>query len=156
MPAGRPSEYNTETAAIICARLSNGESLRRILKTPGMPDTVTVYRWIGANPEFRKQYEIAREDQADSLADEITDIADDSSADTLTDEMGRERCDKEWVARSKLRVDARKWVASKLKPKKYGERLEIDGIKVPEPIILSIDGSPALTLGTKEAEKKKE
>lgn len=154
MPAGRPSEYNPELATAICARISQGESLRKILRDPGMPDHVTIYKWIRDFPEFLTQYTTARENQADTLADEITEIADDSSADTITDEDGRERCDKEWVARSRLRVDARKWVASKLKPKKYGERLEVDGVRMPEPIILTVDGKTALTLATKESDAK--
>jgi hypothetical protein len=70
-------------------------------------------------PEFAEQYAHARDSQADTLADEILDIADDGSNDYMGDD---ETYNGDAVARSKLRVDARKWIASKLKPKKYGDK----------------------------------
>jgi hypothetical protein len=92
-----------------------------------MPDVRTVYRWLAINEDFRHQYALAREDQADTLADEIIDIADDSKHDimivTNPDGSEREVENREVVNRSRLRVDARKWVASKLKPKKYGDAM---------------------------------
>ncbi|CAB4121084.1 hypothetical protein UFOVP154_22 [uncultured Caudovirales phage] len=89
----------------------------------------TIFKWLNAFPEFAEQYARAREAQADTLADELTDIADDGSNDWM------ERKDAEgviigWrengeaVQRSRLRVDTRKWIASKLKPKKYGDKTE--------------------------------
>lgn len=123
---GRPSEFTQETADIICERLADGESLREICGADDMPSRASVFRWLGSQEEFRNQYERAREAQADLLADEITDIADDGS----NDWMKRQREDgstddvlnHEHIARSKLRIDARKWVAAKLKPKKYGDK----------------------------------
>lgn len=107
-----------------------------------MPDVKTVYRWMGANEEFRQQYACAREDQADTLADEIIDIADESSRDTITKENDDgstyEVCNSEWINRSRLRVDARKWVASKLKPKKYGDSMTHKG-DAAEPISVNIN-----------------
>ena len=70
------------------------------------------------------QYARAREEQAETYADEIVAIADDGRNDTYIDENGNERVNQDVVARSRLRVEARKWVASKLKPKKYGDRLQ--------------------------------
>jgi hypothetical protein len=73
-------------------------------------------------------YARAKEQQADLLAEEIIEIADDSSKDLQGyDDYNNPIENKEFVNRSKLRVDARKWVASKLKPKKYGDKLELDG-----------------------------
>lgn len=89
-----------------------------------MPDVSTVCKWLNDFPDFAKQYARAREAQADALADEILDIADDGTADTIIGEDGVERINQEVVARSRLRVDARKWYASKLAPKKYGEKIE--------------------------------
>jgi len=106
---GRPSEYSAERAADICGRLAQGESLRSICHDESSPDVKTVYRWMMANEEFRQQYALAREDQADTLADEILDIAD-----NVTEDAGSRR----------VRIDTRKWVASKLKPKKYGDKVE--------------------------------
>jgi len=83
-----------------------------------MPAMGTVFRWL-ADPEhtrFREQYAMAREVQAETMADEIVTIADGSG-------LGVE----ERVAlsaRDRLRVDSRKWVASKLLPKKYGDKIQ--------------------------------
>ncbi len=116
--------YQPELGDEICDRLTNGQSLRRIALDGYMPAASTIFKWLAENPAFAEQYARAREAQADTLADEIVDIADDSERDTITTEDGREIVDTEWISRSKLRVDARKWVASKLKPKKYGDKLD--------------------------------
>jgi hypothetical protein len=127
-PGGRPTDYTEETAAKICLRLSDGESLRTICADEGMPDRVTVFRWLGKHEEFRNQYVIARDQQADSLFDEMLDIADDGT----NDWMERKNSDGQnigWqengeaLRRSTLRIDTRKWVAARLAPKKYGERV---------------------------------
>jgi hypothetical protein len=93
----------------ICERLSNGESLRGICRDDGMPQVSTVWRWMVHNEERRNQYTRAREEQADTLADQIVAIADNA-----TDAQ---------IAR--LQVDARKWFASKVAPKKYGDKTDI-------------------------------
>lgn len=123
---GRPTKYTPALAAVICSRIADGESLRAMCATPDMPDRVTVFRWIAAHDEFRNQYARAREAQADTLFEEILDIADDGWNDSYVDDNGTRRTDQEVIARSRLRVDARKWMASKLAPKKYGDRQEID------------------------------
>jgi hypothetical protein len=109
-------------ADAICERLVDGDSLRAICRDPEMPAISTVCRWLAQNEEFQKQYACAREAQADTLADEILDIADDSTGDTIDTENG-EKPNNEWISRSRLRVDARKWLAGKMAPKKYGEKL---------------------------------
>lgn len=123
---GRPSDYTPETAAEICGRLVDGESLRGICSEECMPDIKTVYRWIGANPEFRQQYALAREDQADTLADDILKIADTPvlGVKTKTNAEGEvETTEGDMIEHRRLQVDARKWVAAKLKPKKYGDKV---------------------------------
>lgn len=90
-----------------------------------MPDVSTVYRWLVANETFREMYTRAREDQADTLADQIIEIADDGINDTYKKD-GVEVTNQDVIARSRLRVDARKWIAAKLKPKKYGEKLDLE------------------------------
>ena len=93
-----------------------------------MPDKSTVFRWLENDPKFRDQYARAREQQADHYAEEVVDIADEDPATVFSTE-GRgenaadiERVDGAAVAHQRLRVDARKWYASKLAPKKYGDR----------------------------------
>jgi hypothetical protein len=73
-------------------------------------------------------YTRAREDQADTLADEIQAIADQMPMET-TDKDGNTRFDPSYINWMRLRVDARKWTASKLKPRKYGDRVELAGDK---------------------------
>ncbi len=128
-PLGRPSDYNEETALKICERLAEGESLRAICLDDDMPSKSSVFRWLDANPSFRDQYARAREFQADTMADEIQDIADDGTNDwmekRLNDGSVIEVVNHEHIQRSRLRVDTRKWVASKLKPKKYGDKLDL-------------------------------
>lgn len=122
--SGRPSTYSKALAATICERLSDGESLRAICRNPDMPSRDSVFRWLRVHPEFSDQYARARELQADALADEILAIADDGSRDYVIDEDGIKRVDHEHIQRSRLRVDARKWYAAKLAPKKYGDKIE--------------------------------
>lgn len=123
---GRPSSYSKDRAAEICSRLVNGESLKSICRDPLMPDIKTVYLWMGQNEEFLYQYAQAREDQADTLADEIQDIAD-TAPTQVVDDKGVARIDSGYVNWMRLRIDSRKWVASKLKPKKYGDRQILAG-----------------------------
>ena len=109
---GRPSLLTPELADAICERLIEGESLRSICRDDEMPHCATVCRWLAADEQFREQYACAREAQADTLFDEILDIADGKNADGAD------------VQRDRLSVDARKWMASKLNAKKYGDKLD--------------------------------
>jgi hypothetical protein len=93
----------------------------------------TVFAWLGRHEEFAKQYARAKEESADALVEDMLAIADDGLNDTYVDENGIERTMTDVIQRSKLRVDTRKWIASKLKPKKYGEKVQAEitgGIKV--------------------------
>lgn len=130
MPSGRPSSYNEKIGDDICERLANGESLRRICLTPNYPRQATVFRWLASNEAFREQYVRAREAQAEALADEIIDIADGKRAEYEGIEPD--------VQRDRLAVDARKWVASKLKPKVYGDKTLI-GSDPDNPLPAGID-----------------
>ncbi|WP_315823022.1 hypothetical protein [Paraflavitalea speifideaquila] len=93
-----------------------------------MPAVSTVLKWLRENREdFSAQYARAKEEQADFMIEEMIEIADDGTNDLMTIEKGDisyEVENKEVTNRSKLRVETRKWIASKLKPKKYGEKLE--------------------------------
>jgi hypothetical protein len=118
--------YAAETATRICIEISAGRSLRSICADEGMPDKATVFRWLAEHGDFRDQYARAREAQADAMLEEIIEISDDGSNDTYTDENGATRTEQDVIARSRLRVDARKWAMSKMAPKKYGDKLDID------------------------------
>lgn len=127
-PVGRPCGYTAELADQICAELAEGKSLRSICKAESMPCVTTVFSWMRKHPEFLKQYARAKEESADYLAEETLEIADDGTNDWITTndpENPGYRANGEHIARSRLRVDTRKWIASKLKPKKYGDKLDI-------------------------------
>lgn len=120
----RPSSFSKKVANQICERLIAGESLRAICDSAGMPNKSTVFRWLDRHTEFRDQYARAREIQAEMMADELLSIADDASGDLTKGESGHVG-NSAAVHRSKLRVETRKWIASRLLPKKYGEKLEV-------------------------------
>lgn len=126
---GRPSIFSDELALTICDRIAKGESVRTICLDDDMPSGATVFKWLAdpAMATFTEQYTRAREAQADFYAESIIQIADDGRNDTYLDENGNQRTDQDVIARSRLRVDARKWYASKLAPKKYGDKLEHSG-----------------------------
>lgn len=122
---GRPCEYSQEKADEICIRMADGESLRSICRDEHMPDMSTVLRWLGRKEldHFRLQYAHAREVGLEQMAGEILEISDDTRLDTTYNKNGDEVANNEWIQRSKLRVDTRKWILSKLLPKKYGDRV---------------------------------
>ena len=121
---GRPSDYSADLAAAICAELATGRSLRSVCAADNMPSTTTFFVWLGKHHEFREQYARAKEESADALVEDMLSIADDGINDTYTDQQGVQRVDNDVIRRSRLRVDTRKWIASKLKPKKYGEKVQ--------------------------------
>jgi hypothetical protein len=123
--------YNAELAAKICVRIAHGESLRQICRDDGMPDSSTVIDWLldPVKENFHKEYERARNMQAELLFDETLEIADDGTNDWTEREVGKGRTitvfDHEHAQRSKLRVETRKWYISKVLPKKYGEKIDV-------------------------------
>jgi len=129
--AGRkPMEYDEAVALEVCERLSQGESLRAICEDPAMPSHQTVYRWAAVQPTFRTAYARAREAQMEGWADDIVEIADDATNDYI-ERIGKdgevERVfDPEAVQRSKLRMDARKWLMSKLAGARFGDKLDVN------------------------------
>ena len=132
---GRPSKYSDEMAENICEKIANGRSLRSICAEDGMPTTSTVCKWLIENKEFSEQYARARTRQADYFFEEIVEIADSVEADSAA------------VMKARLQVDARKWAASKIAPKKYGDKTELD--------VKSSDGSmtPTVRLNAEEFRK---
>ena len=125
---GRPSDYTQELAQRLCAEIAQGKSLRTVCAPDGMPSIQTVYNWIHNIPGFLEQYAHAKDDSADALIEDMVDIADDGTNDFMTITKGDltyEVENKEVTNRSRLRVDTRKWIASKLKPKKYGDKLDL-------------------------------
>lgn len=123
---GRPSDYSETIATAICQEISSGRSLRSICAQDDMPAQSTVFLWLAKHEEFSEKYARAREAQADAMLEEILEIADDGKGDKYVDDEGNERTDQDVIARSRLRVDARKWAMSKMSPKKYGDKLDLN------------------------------
>ena len=123
---GRPTDYSQTLADEICDRIASGQPLVRICKDEHMPHVTTVYRWLNKRPDFCDMYAKAKDASADTLAEEIQDIADSIPMET-TDKDGNTKFDPAYINWMRLRVDARKWVAAKLKPRKYGDRTIMAG-----------------------------
>lgn len=121
---GRPSTYTDEIALTICEELALGKSLATVAEIEGMPTVRCMMKWLQKRESFVQMYVRAREASADLLAEEIKDIADAKPA-MMTDKGGALRVDPGSVQDKNLRVEARKFLAAKLKPRKYGDRLEL-------------------------------
>ena len=128
---GRPSKFTKKLADKICAELAIGNSLRTVCDAPKMPTVKTIFNWFRKYPDFLQQYTRAKQESADAMADEILDIADDGTNDYVEGTSNNEH-----IQRSRLRVDTRKWLMAKMKPKKYGDKLDLttDGKELPAPI----------------------
>ena len=114
----------------ICDRISQGQSLREVCRDPEMPHKSTVLRWLREKAELRDQYVLARDDLMEYWASDILEIADDGSMDTMAglNKYGDEVMvpNHANVQRDRLRIDSRKWLLSRLKPKVYGDHLAVD------------------------------
>lgn len=111
---GRPSSYTQEAAQEICRRIEEGETLRQICGSNGLPAWETVRRWLRERAEFRAQYACAREESADALEARIVTEMDMA-------------VDGETAAIARVRIDALKWMAGKRAPKVYGDKINLSG-----------------------------
>jgi len=125
--------YGPEVREEILNRLASGETLRAICRSDGMPNPARVVQWCDEDEEFAKRYARARSMCLQVHEDELIAIADDSSEDWITRqrEDGSEYTvlDQDHVQRARLRIDTRKWLMSKLRPDKYGDRQILAGDK---------------------------
>lgn len=134
LTTGRPTKYTQELASILCAKLTMGISLRTVCKDDQLPCISTVYNWFKSVDGFVEQYTRAKEESADALVEDMLDIADNQVDQPLIIDGepviidGKCVMVKDAVAvnHARLRVDTRKWAASKLKPKKYGDRTAVE------------------------------
>lgn len=117
-------------AHTVCERISNGESLNAVCHDVGMPSRQTIYNWLRERAEFAQQYALARELQVEVFAEQIIDLADGVDASSSAD-----------VNKVKLQIDARKWYAAKVSPRKFCDALMIGGS--PDLQAVQISLSPA-------------
>ena len=131
---GRPSKYTGKLADEICTRIALGNSLRRVCRAADMPDITTIIRWTRENKEFCQQYDRACVDRGNHLAEEALEIADQTpETEPVLDKAGKiidMKLHSAYVAWQKNRVDARRWFASKMSPKRFGDKVqtEVSGI----------------------------
>lgn len=127
---GRPTRYARDTADQILSLLADGQSLREICRADDMPSESTVRLWaVNDTDGFSARYTSAREAQMDRFAEEIVEIADDGTNDWMTRQNGDETItvvDHEHINRSRLRVDARKWLMAKMAPKRFGDKIGVE------------------------------
>jgi hypothetical protein len=121
---GRPSSYTADAAQSLLDHLADGGLMVEWCAQEGRPHVATIYRWIAAQEGFREAYARAREVGLHVMAEEVIAISDDGSRDVRVNEDGREIVDHDHIARARLRVDSRKWLASKLLAKVYGEKIQ--------------------------------
>lgn len=126
---GRPTTYSQAKADAICERLANGLSLRAICRNKAMPSKTTVFKWLGQNSQFVDQYARAREAQADLLVDEMVELADTPKIGTRTKRTTDGKIEVvtvDMIEHRRLQIETRKWVAARMRPKKYGDKVEVD------------------------------
>lgn len=131
MAGGRPSGYSQELADRICERLAQGESLRSVCRDDDMPAISSIFKWMREHEEFSKHYARAKEESADAMAEDILEIADNEVEQPLIVDGIPFQVDGKLVMvkdnvsvqHAKLRVDTRKWLMAKMKPKRYGEKV---------------------------------
>ena len=124
--------YSDRIARKICERLMQKQTLKSICADPKMPSMPTVIRWL-ADPrmtDFREMYYYARRVAAELYVDEIFEIADNGENDWKAryDKKGEfidYVPDNEAIQRSRVRIDTRKWYASKMVPRIYGDKVDV-------------------------------
>lgn len=109
----RLTDYTDDIFNSICEQLADGRSLKKICEDDKMPSKATFYNWINNNPDLLDKYARAKSDGSDTLAEDIQDIADGVLTGKYEPQAAR------------VAIDGKKWVASKLKPKKYGDKLDV-------------------------------
>lgn len=137
---GRPTIFTDEIADAICAQVAEGKSMRTVCAMNNMPAMTTVFRWLRERPSFQHQYTRAKEWAADAMAEDALDIIDDGTNDWM-EVRGKDgecvgwRVNGEAIQRSRLRFEGRKWLMGKLRPRKYGDALDLNhGAKPDDPL----------------------
>lgn len=126
---------------------------------PHMPDKATILRWVASDAPYLKgfhdQYARAMDHRVEQMADELLDIADDGRNDWEERETARgekyQVVNQEAALRSKIRIETRKWLMGKLKPKKYGDSVTLKGDEenplLPPAIIVPMKEIPGASAG---------
>ena len=125
---GRPTDYSEEICIEICDAIAcSTKGIKRLCaENEHWPSLDTIFRWKKKYKYFSDLYARAKQQQIEPLVDEILEIADDGENDYTVNAKGQTVADHDHIQRSKLRIDTRKWLASKLAPKIYGDRIQVE------------------------------
>ena len=137
---GRPSKRTPEIVERILEGLANGKTLTSLCEATEMPTVRAFYNWREEDAELSSRFARAREKGYDVIAEECLKIADMTALDTIETEQGKEVCNSEWIARSRLRVDTRLKLLAKWSPKKYGDKIEVENTGATPNIVVEIGG----------------
>lgn len=153
---GRPTSYTQELADKICEHLADGKSMRTVCKQIDMPAMSTVFKWLRENQAFSEQYAKAKEESSDAMAEDLLDIADTpvmGEIKTIKPDGTVEIKQDEMLGHRRLQVDTRKWLMAKMKPKKYGDKIDhtTNGKDLPTPILGGLTKSVSTDDSNEEA-----
>lgn len=116
------TQFTKEIGDMFCALVANGQSMRSICTEEPFPSRVTIFQWMREQPEFAAAYDKARREGAHAMVDDVMEICDDPSLDPND---------------KRIRVDTRKWIASRVLPKVYGDKLALSGDEDGAPLVVS-------------------
>jgi len=144
---GRPTDYSQEIVSKICSEIAEGKSLRAVCEIEGMPDKSTVFVWLREHKEFQDQYARATEERTEALSEELMDLGDEAVELAQTVDA---KASSAVVQAVKLKADNIKWTMSKMKPKKYGDKIDMttNGKDIPQPILGYVQSSIGNTQNT--------
>lgn len=130
---GRPTIYTEKLVDEICQKIGLGASLRSILKEKGMPEMQTVWRWLREKPNFSERYVLATKERTEAQTEMLLEMGDEAIADAKNTHPQKSNA---VVSAHKLKADNLKWSMSKMKPTKYGDKIDVtsDGKALPAPI----------------------
>lgn len=141
-PPLRPTQYSHRLSEVVCERITAGQTTAEVTRDPTMPTWGVLARWRREHEDFNRRYTIARQSCCELWADEIIEIADDATNDFVTRVTAKGKVvqvfDRESFERSRLRVDARKWTASKVLRHVYGDKSEVE-LRTPDGINVKVE-----------------
>lgn len=119
---GRPTKYTKKLAEVFCERIALGQSLRKVCEADDMPAPKTIFQWMRKYEDFGKQYARACQERSEAQIEELHDLGDEAI------DLARRvdpKASGAVVQAVRLKADNIKWAASKMKPQKYGEKIDL-------------------------------
>jgi hypothetical protein len=106
---------------VVLREIGNGSSLITAIKKPDYPTYDAFQRHLRSHPEVKRLYDDAIEARADYLAESLIDISEETPPEGLDGSQLSA-----WINQMKIRIDTRKWTAAKLRPKTWGEKMDVN------------------------------